>query len=85
MYICQVEPRIRARNIPTEIYKKIQCGINNRLKRSLKTPIIHFNNVSFVEEVSGDGVHWSGADRVRVESKFKKVIKGFIREDEVEG
>lgn len=83
VYICQVEPRIRARNIPADIYKKIQNGINNRIKRSLKTPNIHFNNVSFVEELSGDGVHWSGAGRVRVESKFKKVIKGFIGDDEV--
>ncbi len=85
VYICQVGPRVRARNIPADIYKNIQCGINNRIKRSLKTPKIHFNNVSFVEELSGDEVRWSGAGRVRVESKFEKVIKGFIEEDEVEG
>ncbi len=78
VYICQVEPRTQARDIPADIYKRIQYGINNRIKRSLKTPNIHFNNVSFVEELSDDGVHWSGTGRVRVESKFKKVIKEFI-------
>ncbi len=57
VYICQVEPRVHARDIPAEIYKRIQYGLNNRIKRSLKTPNIHYNNVSFVEELSGDGVH----------------------------
>ena len=84
VYICQVEPRVRTRNISAELYKKVQCGINNRIKKRLKTPNIHFNNLQFVEELSGDGVHWSEAGRVRVESKFKKVIKGFTGEDEVD-
>ena len=56
--------------------------MNNRIKERLTTNNIHFNNLSFVEELGGDGVHWSEAGRVRVESKFKKVIKGFIGEDE---
>ncbi len=82
IYISQVEHRIHARNVHAEMYKRIQYGINNRIKRSLKTPNIHFNNVSFVEELSGDGVHWIGAGRGRVKSKFKEVIKGLIGEDE---
>ncbi len=49
---------------------------------SLKTPNLHINNVSFVEELTGDGVYWSGAGRGRVKSKFKETIKGFIGEDE---
>ena len=55
------------------------------LRKKLKTPNIHFNNLSFVEELGGDGGHWSYAGRERVESKFKKVIKGFIGEDETDG
>lgn len=83
VYICQVEPRVRTRNISAEQYKKYQTGINNRIKKS-KIPNIHFNTLSFVEELSGDGVHWSEAGRVRVEAKIRKVIRSFIGEDEVE-
>ncbi len=60
VYICHVEPNIHAINIPAEMNKRVQYGINNRIKMSLKTPNIHFSNVSFVKELSGDGVHWSG-------------------------
>ena len=81
VYICQVEPRIKPRHVSAEHYKKIQGGINNRIKRKLNTPNIHFNNLRFVEELDGDGVHWRTAGRERVESKFKQVIKGFIGED----
>ena len=83
VYICQVEPRVRTRNISADQYKKYQTGINNRIKRS-KIPNIHFNNLRFVEELSGDGVHWGEAGRVRVEAKFRKVVKLFIGEDDVE-
>ena len=37
-----------------------------------------------MEELSRDGVHWSGAGRVRVEAKFREVMKLFIGGDEVE-
>ena len=84
VYVCKIEPRLHPRNCPTDRYKKIQCGINNRIKKRIKSPNIHFNNLSFVEELGGDGVHWSEAGRERVESKFKKVIKGFIGEDETD-
>ena len=82
VYVCQIEPRLSPRNISAENYKKIQGGINNRIKKSLKTPNIHFNNISFTEALNSDGVHWNEAGRMRVESKFKKVIKGYIGDDE---
>ncbi len=65
-----------------EQYKKIHCGINNRIEKRLGARNIHFNNLSFVEELDGDGVHWNEAGRMRVESTFRKVIKRFIGEDE---
>ena len=74
VYICQVEPRVRNTDISPKLYKKYQTGINNRIKKS-KIPNIDFNNLRFVEELSRDGVHWSGAGRVRVEAKFRKVVK----------
>ena len=81
VYVCQVEPRLRPRSLSHEKYKKIQCGINNRIKKRLSVRNIHFNNLQFVEELAGDGVHWSEAGRMRIEAKFRKVIKGFIGED----
>ena len=81
MYVCQVEPRLHPRGLSHQQYKKIQCGINNRIKKRLNVHNIHFNNMAFVEELDGDGVHWGEAGRMRVESKFRKVIKGFIGDD----
>ncbi len=82
VYVCQVEPRRSTRNVPPEQYKRIQCGINNRIKKKYKARNIHFNSMQFVEELAEDGVHWSEAGRERVESKFMKVIQGFIGEND---
>jgi len=78
--VCQIEPRLYLREIPVSHnqYKKIQGGINNRLKRRLSNKLIHFNTCLFVKELASDGVHWSNTGRDRVDSKLKKVIKGFI-------
>ena len=83
VYVCQVEPRLYPRELPVthEQYKKIQGGINNRLKKRLHMKLIHFNNCQFVQELAGDAVHWSETGRTRVEFKFEKAIKGFIGED----
>lgn len=77
VYICQVEPRTNPRNITEDQYKKFQVGINNRIKRALKTPNIHFNNQQFVQELSEDGTHWDERGRAHVLSKFRRVIENF--------
>ena len=82
VYACQIEPRLHPRGLSPQQYKKIQSGINNRIKKRLGLRNIHFNNIQFVEELHGDGVHWSEAGPMRVESKFRKVIKRFIGEDD---
>ena len=64
--------------------KKKKCGINNIIKKRQTKNNIRFNNLTFVEELGGDGIHWSEAARVRVESKFMKVIKGLFGEYETD-
>lgn len=81
VYVCQVKLRLSPRNISSDQYRKIQCGINNKIKKKLKVQNINFNNLQFVEELAEDGVHWSEDGLMRTEAKFRKVIKGFIGED----
>lgn len=63
VYVCQIEPRRCQGEVPVshERYKKIQGGINNRLRRRLKYKVIHFNTNHFVQELQSDGMHWTDA------------------------
>ncbi len=76
VHVCQIEPRTNPKGMSVEKYKKFQVGINNRVKRALKTPNIHFNNIQFVQELSEDGVHWNERGQAQVISKIKRVIEG---------
>ncbi len=82
VYVCQVEPRRHPRGLSHDQYKRIQCGINNRIKKRLHFKNIHFNNQLYMDELRSDGVHWNEEGRRHVEAKFRKVIKGFIGEDD---
>lgn len=82
VYVCQIEPRTNPRGMSAEKYKKFRVGINNRVKRALKTPNIHFNNIQFEQELSEDGVHWSERGQDHVINKFKRIIEGHSRDKE---
>ena len=49
--------------------------MNNRIKERLTTNNIHFNNLSFVEELGGDAVHWSEAGRESKSQSLRKSSK----------
>lgn len=63
VYIRHIDPRFYPEETPVshERYKKIEGGINNRLKRRFTYKLIHFNTSQFVRELSSDGVQWSEA------------------------
>jgi len=58
--VCLVEPRFYPGEdyMTHETYKKVQRSINRKLQRRLSNDFLHFNSHSWINSLSGDGVHW---------------------------
>ncbi len=73
VYPIHVEPRKYPNGVPVlhDTYRRIQEGVNRRLKRALKGRLfVHFNTKEHVESLSEDGVHWRGIVQQLVRGKI---------------
>lgn len=73
VYPVLVEPRKYPQEfpVPHQTYRKIQEGVNRRLKRALRGRcFVHFNTTWWVESLSEDGVHWRGVAQQKAHGRL---------------
>ena len=82
--VCLVEPRFYPNEeyMTDEDYRKVQSSVNRKLQRRLANEFIHFNSSSWVEELSGDGVHWNDTGKFKVTNKLRRAIKHFMMDSD---